>query len=217
MAIRQKSEAAQASVSPSKHLPSGGQADPHRYRTLAQRGLAALITGFFLLGACGPSADATESTTPFLPGVTIATPVGTLPPPGLYFLPPNGRVRSLSEECARAEHRRSRGGAVDEPATDLGSRNAQDFWRNLWRVHRATRRRADYERFRTRHAHECRNGEHSHFTSQSRMDPGRWDFLNFGITTYGPAFSYRVGWVENTSRNYATIEPGIGLSYLSGG
>jgi hypothetical protein len=38
-----------------------------------------------------------------------------------------------------------------------------------------------------------------------------------GLTTYSPSYHDQPAAVQNTSRNYATIEPGVAISYLANG
>jgi hypothetical protein len=194
-----------------------GKAGAYRYWTLVQRGAAVLVAGFCLLGAVGPNAHAVESSTPFLPGVTIGTPVGTLPPAGLYFSLPTA-VFDLNVKNAEGQ---SIGVRAVEPLMSPQLTYIPD----IPKIFGATYGMFIGQPVGVPITSAPGLGTLTNVgTVNTVISPlnlawnlGGGFFVNCGVTTYGPAFTYRVGSIENTSRNYATIEPGVGLTYLNGG
>ena len=200
-----------------RNRPGGGRADVSRTSAPVPRAFAALLTSVCLFSAGGLDANAVETSTPFLPGVTIGTPVGTPPPAGLYFSLPTA-VFDLNVKNAEGQ-------SIGVHATEPLMSPQLTYVPDIPKIFGATYGAFIGQPVGVPITSVPGQGTLTNIgTVNTVISPlnlawnlGGGFFVNFGITTYGPAFTYRVGSIENTSRNYATIEPGVGLTYLGGG
>lgn len=180
------------------------------------------LLGVFLASACWSNiaanrADAVENITPFLPGFTIGTPVGMLPPPGLYFSSGNA-VFSMD---VKNDQGQNTGVHVQDPSTNDELLYVPD----IPLIFGATYGALIVQSIRSPNTSIPDAGTFSNLglvnTVISPLNLS-WNlhngfFVSVALTTYSPAYHYQVAAVQNTGRNYATIEPGIGISYLANG
>jgi hypothetical protein len=176
----------------------------------------------FLASACSSNiaanrADAVENITPFLPGVTIGAPVGMLPPPGLYFTSANAAF-SMN---VKNDQGQNTGVRVQDPSTNEELLYVPD----IPPIFGATYGALVIQAIRGPSTSIPETGTFSNLglvnTVISPLNLS-WNlhngfFVSVALTTYGPAYHYQVTAVQNTSRNYATIEPAVGISYLANG
>lgn len=171
-----------------------------------------------LIGGPGlppPKAYAVENITPFLPGVTIGVPVGTLPPPGLYFSTAN----ALFDQNVKNDQGQNTGIHVLDPSTN----NQLLYVPDIPKIFGATYGAFVTQGIRAPSTSIPADGTFSSFglvntvISPVNLSWGLGDglYASFGLTTYGPPVNYDATAVQNTSRNYATVEPGLGLTYLT--
>jgi hypothetical protein len=190
--------------------------------SLNRFGASSRLFPVFLASACSSymvavNAHAVENITPFLPGVTIGVPVGALPPPGLYFASAN----TVFDMNVKNDRGQNTGIHVLDPSTN----EALLYVPDIPKVFGATYGALIIQGIRAPSTSIPREGTFSNFglvnTVISPLNLS-WDldkgfFASVGLTTYSPAFNYKVTAIQNTSRNYATLEPSLGLSYLGDG
>jgi hypothetical protein len=176
---------------------------------------AVFLASFCLLCAGGLKANAVEDITPFLPGITIGVPVGMLPPPGLYFSSAN----TVFDLNVKNDQGQNTGVRVSDPSFNQTLLCVPD----LPKIFGATYGAFITQGIRAPSTSIPEEGTFSNFGLVNTVisplnlswNLGSGLYASFGLTTYGPAFNYRVSAIQNTSRNYATIEPGLGLTYLT--
>jgi hypothetical protein len=176
----------------------------------------------FLASACSSymvavNAHAVEDIPPFLLGATISVPVGALPPPGLYFSSAN----TVFDMNVKNDQGQNTGIHVLDPSTNEVLLYVPD----IPKIFGATYGALIIQGIRAPSTSIPGEGTFSNFglvnTVISPLNLS-WDlhkgfFASVGLTTYSPAFNYKVTAIQNTSRNYATLEPALGLSYLGNG
>ena len=180
------------------------------------------LLSVFLATACSSylvaeSAHALEGITPFLPGVTIGAPVGALPPPGLYF--------STANTTFGMNVKNDQGGNIGIRVQDTSTNEQFLYVPAIPQIFGATYGAFITQGIRAPSTGILNVGTFSNFglvnTVISPLNLS-WNlqngfFVSVALTTYSPSYNYQVTAVQNTSRNYATIEPALGLSYLADG
>jgi hypothetical protein len=189
---------------------------PRRFCTALNRVAACFAVASFS-NLLSDVAQSVENITPFLPGVTIGVPVGALPPPGLYFASAN----TVFDMNVKNNQGQNTGIHVLDPSTN----EALLYVPDIPKIFGATYGALIIQGIRAPSTSIPREGTFSNFglvnTVISPLNLS-WDldkgfFASVGLTTYSPAFNYKVTAIQNTSRNYATLEPSLGLSYLGDG
>jgi hypothetical protein len=160
-------------------------------------------------------AQAVENITPFLPGVTIGVPVGALPPPGLYF--------STANATFGMNVKNDQGQNIGVRVQDTSTNEQLLYVPPIPQIFGATYGASVIQGIRAPSTGIPDMGTFANFgfvnTVISPLNLS-WNlqngfFVSLGLTTYSPSYNYHVTLVQNASRNYATLEPALGVSYLT--
>jgi hypothetical protein len=163
------------------------------------------------------NAYAVENITPFLPGATIGVAAGALPPAGLYFSSATAAF-TMSAKNAQGQ---GTGIRVLDPSLNEGLLYVPD----IPLIAGATYGALVVQGIRAPCTSIPGSGTFSNFgLVNSVISPLNlsWNlhngfFVSLALTTYSPSYHNQPAAIQNTSRNYATIEPAIGISYLANG
>jgi len=177
--------------------------------------LALCFSFFCIVDNVSNVAVAVESFTPFNPGVSIGIPIGALPPPGFHFFQSTQFFQMHSK---------------NELGNNSGPR-VYDVILNNWLIWVPDMPKilgADYGAFILQPVVGGSvgipgQGSYSNFGLMNTVISPlnlSWNlqngfFFSIGLTTFGPSVNYHTSNVVPVNRNYETIEPRLGFSYLT--
>jgi len=169
----------------------------------------------FIVDGIGNKSCAVENFTPFNPGVTIGMPIGALPPIGLHFFQSTQFFQMHSK---------------NDQGNDSGPR-VYDVIVSKWLIWVPDMPKilgATYGAFVIQPIVGASTGipwqgSSSNFGLMNTViSPFNlsWNlqngvFFSIGLTTYGPSANYHTASVAPVNRNYESLEPRLGFSYLT--
>lgn len=184
-------------------------------RTAATCATAALTGVLLTLGAVSP-AVAMEDTGVFMPGISVGTPTGALPPPGVYL---NTGVQYFDLKAVN--------GSGDKVGVKLHDYNAHA--QALWVPEMAPILGATYGAYivqpiraltvKTAGGTFDNNGWENTIISPINLS---WNlkngfFVSAGFAYYHTAMGYSASDAVHVNRNYSSYEPNLSVSYLADG
>jgi len=177
--------------------------------------LALSLSFFCIMNTVANPAVAVENITPFNPGVTIGIPIGALPPPGLHFF--------QAAQFFQMHSKNDQGNNSEVRVYDVVVNNWLIWVPDMPKILSATYGAFVLQPVRAASVGIPSQGSYSNFgfinTVLSPLNLS-WNlqngfFFSIGLTTYAPALNYNSASIAQVNRNYATIEPRLGLSYLT--